>query len=230
MPRLCLFDCDGTLVDSQHEIIATMRRAFAVSGLAEPTVDAIRHIVGLSLTDAVRALLPSGEGERMGHRVAEAYLTQLAEIRRSEGPGEPLFPGAVAALDAIEASGWVLGIATGKSRPALLTTLAEHGLAHRFATLQTADVVAAGKPAPDMVLRAMAETGAGRADTVMVGDTVYDVLMARRAGTAAIGVGWGYHPADALARAGAARVADTFADLIVVLATLAAGAARPGRA
>jgi phosphoglycolate phosphatase len=226
MPRLCIFDCDGTLVDSQYEIIAAMQRAFAVTGLIEPTVDAIRHIVGLSLTDAVQALLPNGE-QGLGRRVAAAYLQELAEVRRTDGPSEPLFPGARDALDRIEESGWTLAIATGKSRPALLTTLAAHGLAERFVTLQTADV-AAGKPAPDMVLRAMAETGAGLADTVMVGDTVYDVVMARRAGAAAIGVAWGYHPAEALTRAGATGVARSFAELIVLLADWPASGESPG--
>lgn len=223
MARLCLFDCDGTLVDSQHEIIAAMQRAFAVSGLDAPSIDAIRHIVGLSLGDAVTALLPAAAKGR-GRQVAAAYITELAEVRRLDGPSEPLFPGVIAALDAIAASGWILGIATGKSRPALLTTLGCHGLAERFVTVQTADI-AAGKPAPDMVLRAMAETGAGVAETVIVGDTVYDVVMARRAGAAAIGVAWGYHPVDALSRAGAAGIARSFAELIGLLAAWPAGAA-----
>lgn len=227
MPRLCLFDCDGTLVDSQHEIVAAMQRAFAVSGLAAPGTDAIRHIVGLSLIDAVEALLPE-EANGLGRQVAAAYVSELAGVRRAKGPGEPLFPGAVEALDRIAADGWILGIATGKSHRALLATLAGHGLADRFVTLQTADR-AAGKPAPDMVLRAAAETGIEVADTVIVGDTVFDVLMARRAGAAAIGVAWGYHPVEALTRAGAASIAGSFAELILLLAAWPADSGTAGR-
>ncbi len=222
MARLCIFDCDGTLVDSQHEIIAAMQRAFNDSGLAQPTAEAIRHIVGLSLRDAVLALLPPTATVSVS-QVAAAYVAALAEVRRPAGPLQPLFPGVLDALERLEADGWILGIATGKSRAGLLITLAEHDLTDRFATLQTADA-AAGKPSPDMVLNAMAETGARMSETVMVGDTVYDVLMARRAGTAAIGVGWGYHPPAALTAAGACRIVDSFAELVTHL-----GSWRPAR-
>ena len=217
MARLCIFDCDGTLVDSQHEIIAAMQRAFGDSGLVEPTAEAIRHIVGLSLRDAVLALLPPSATVTVSE-VAAAYVSALAEVRRPAGPMQPLFPGVHEALEGLEADGWILGIATGKSRAGLLITLAEHGLMDRFATLQTADV-AAGKPSPEMVLNAVAETGSRVAETVMVGDTVYDVLMAKSAGAAAIGVAWGYHPPAALTAAGAGRIVGSFADLVAHLHT-----------
>ncbi|MFO1154879.1 MAG: HAD-IA family hydrolase [Rhodospirillales bacterium] len=215
MTRLCILDCDGTLVDSQHEIIAAMQRAFADSGLAEPTDDAIRHIVGLSLRDAVLALLPP-TATVAASDVAAAYVSALAEVRRPAGPMQPLFPGALEALAELEAGGWLLGIATGKSRAGLLVTLAEHDLTDRFVTLQTPDI-AAGKPSPEMVLNAMAAIGAAPADTVMVGDTIYDVLMAKRAGVASIGVTWGYHPSTALTAAGAACIVASFADLVARL-------------
>jgi phosphoglycolate phosphatase len=217
MARLCIFDCDGTLVDSQHEIIAAMQQAFVDSGLAEPTAEAIRHIVGLSLRDAVLALLPPTATVTVSE-VAAAYVAALAAVRGPAGPMQPLYPGVREALEGLEADGWILGIATGKSRAGLLITLAEHDLTDRFATLQTADVVA-GKPSPDMVLNAVAETGARMSETVMVGDTVYDVLMARSAGAAAIGVGWGYHPRAALTAAGASHIVDSFADLVAHLQT-----------
>ena len=215
MTRLCILDCDGTLVDSQHEIIAAMQRAFVDCDLPEPTADAVRHIVGLSLRDAVLALLPQTATIPVSD-VAAAYVSALAEVRRPAGPMQPLFPGALAALDDLEADGWLLGIATGKSRAGLLVTLAEHDLTDRFVTLQTADL-AAGKPAPEMVLNAMTETGVSPTETVMVGDTIYDVLMAKRANVTAIGVAWGYHPPAALTAAGAACVVDSFADLVAHL-------------
>lgn len=213
--RLCIFDCDGTLVDSQYEIIAAMQLAFTVAGVPLPTAEAIRHIVGLSLRDAVTALLPASATATVADIAAE-YVAALAEVRRPAGPLQPLFPGALDALTDLEADGWLLGIATGKSRAGLCVTLAEHGLTDRFVTLQTSDA-AAGKPSPEMLLNASAETGVCITETVMVGDTVYDVLMARNAGAAAIGVTWGYHPPEALAAAGASRIVDSFAELVAHL-------------
>jgi phosphoglycolate phosphatase len=215
MLRLCLFDCDGTLVDSQHSIITAMQTAFRADHRAAPAADAIRHIVGLSLEDAVAALLGVSDADTC-RTIATNYVAAIARSRTLQPGGEPLFPGAREALDALAARGWLLGIATGKSRRGLQFTLAEHGLADRFVTLQTADV-AAGKPAPDMVLRAAAETGVAVEATVVVGDTVFDMSMARSAGALAIGVAWGYHPSTALLSAGAELIAGSFAELIEAL-------------
>ena len=211
MIKLCVFDCDGTLVDSQHAIVACMTAAFSAHGLAEPTAEAVRRVVGLPLQDAVAVLL-SDDDEAACERIAESYRTTFADLRRRGGVMEPLYPGVLEGLAAIEKAGWLLGMATGKSHRGALATLAGHGLDGRFATVQTPDV-AVGKPAPDMMLRAMAETGAAPGATVMIGDTSYDILMARSAGTLAIGVAWGYHDEDELWSSGAHIVVHTFADL-----------------
>jgi phosphoglycolate phosphatase len=94
--------------------------------------------------------------------------------------------------------------------------LGRHGLAERFATIQTSDD-APSKPHPGMVLAAMRETGVAPQDTVVVGDTVFDLEMARAAGAGAIGVAWGYHPASALREAGAHAMIDAFAELVPAL-------------
>jgi len=118
---------------------------------------------------------------------------------------EPLFPGIAEALDALEAEGVLLGVATGKSLRGLRSVLERHGMTHRFVTLQTADT-GPGKPHPDMVHRALAETGAEPAATVMIGDTTYDIQMARNARIASVGVSWGYHEVPELQAAGADRI------------------------
>lgn len=204
--RLAVFDCDGTLVDSQHSIVACMTAAFAAAGLAAPTAEAVRRVVGLPLAASVAKLSPllaMAECER----VAELYKEAFTDMRRDNPIDEPLFPGIRELLDVLEAEGVVLGVATGKGRRGLRITLEHHGLLNRFTTLQTADD-APGKPHPEMLRRAMAETGADPAATAMIGDTTFDILMALNARTAAIGVGWGYHPAEELKAAGAHEVVE----------------------
>jgi len=204
--RLAVFDCDGTLVDSQHSIVACMEAAFVAAGLAAPTAEAVRRVVGLPLAESVARLSPvlvAGECKR----IAEFYKQAFTAMRRDSPIDEPLFPGVRELLDVLAGEGVVLGVATGKGRRGLRITLEHHGLLDRFVTLQTADD-APGKPHPEMLRRAMAETGADSATTAMIGDTTYDILMARSAGTAAIGVAWGYHPPAELLAAGAHAVVD----------------------
>ena len=209
--RLAVFGCDGTLVDSQHTIIACMEMAFAAAGFAAPTAEAVRRVVGLPLAASVARLDPALAPPECD-RVAELYKQAFTDMRRDSGLNEPLFPGVRELLDALVAEGVILGVATGKGRRGLRITLEHHGLIERFTTLQTADD-APGKPHPEMLRRAMAETGADPAATAMIGDTTYDILMALNAGTAAIGVGWGYHPPEELKAAGAHEVAESAHDV-----------------
>jgi phosphoglycolate phosphatase len=207
--RLVVFDCDGTLVDSQHAIVACMREAFSAHGCAVPEDAAVRQLIGLSLDEAVARLAVAGVPAA---EVAEAYRRAFFAMRSRPDFHEPLFPGVAAALEALDAAGCLLGIATGKARRGLLATLERHGLSDRFATLQTADL-SPGKPHPAMLLRAMAETGVDPDRTVLVGDTSYDMEMARRAGARAIGVAWGYHDRRELEAAGADRIVERCEEL-----------------
>ena len=209
--RLAVFDCDGTLVDSAHNIVACMAAAFAAQGLPAPLDAAVRRVVGLSLETAMAVLAPQGEAA-LHSRLADSYKDAFFELRNRPDHSEPLYPGAVAAIEALEAAGFLLGVATGKSQRGLRAVLDRHGLLRRFVTLQTADL-AAGKPHPEMLHRAMAETGADRLDTVMIGDTSYDIQMAANANVAGIGVAWGYHPPGELAACGAQAIAEDFAGL-----------------
>lgn len=204
VPRLALFDCDGTLVDSQFSIIDAMTTAWGEHGLGVPDPMAVRRIVGLSLVEAVAALLP-GRTDTFHVAVAESYKAAFSASRQRGEVDEPLFPGILETLDALEGAGVLLGVATGKSRRGLDAVLKGHGLTGRFVTLQTADS-GPGKPHPHMVHRALADTGAVEAGTVMIGDTTYDIQMARSARVASVGVSWGYHPVAELTAAGANRI------------------------
>ncbi len=216
--KLALFDCDGTLIDSQHAIVSAMTAAWISEGLEKPEPVRVRRVVGLSLVEAVACLLPDGDPVQHG-RLAERYKVAFHRERLAGIHREPLFPGLRQALEALERQGVLMGIATGKSLRGLTATLAHHDLASFFVTLQTADV-GPGKPDPAMIRRALAESGADAANTVMIGDTVFDIEMARRAGVGAVGVTWGYHEEDELRAAGAHRIARTGEDLVPAILEL----------
>lgn len=206
-PRLAIFDCDGTLVDSQANICVAMEDAFTRAGLVPPARAAIRRIVGLSLVEAVAALIPQAD-TGLHRSIAADYKAAFTRLRTSGTIApEPLFDGVEAALTTLADEGWLLGVATGKSDRGLNLLLAHHGLADRFVTLQTADRHPS-KPDPAMALAALAEADADPLGSVMIGDTSFDMAMGKAAGLRAIGVAWGYHDVADLVAAGADVVAD----------------------
>lgn len=217
--KLIVFDCDGTLIDSQHMIVAAMNHAFEAHGLEPMPREDVLSIVGLSLDEALAALLPAAE-PRLRKTVTEGYKDAFHHLRSRPDLAEPLFPGAMEAIEHLAARDDVLlGIATGKSQKGLRLALEQHDLERFFVTLQTADD-APSKPHPMMLERAMAEAGAAPRDTVLVGDTSYDIHMARAAGTHAFGVDWGYHDTDVLAQAGASVILSDFAEIHPALQTI----------
>ena len=216
-PRLVVFDCDGTLVDSQHTIASAMSAAWESAGLVPPDPAEVRRVVGLPLVEAIARLYRDGTGADHA-ALAERYKDSFHALHRAVDD-EPLFPGIRETLAALDGAGVLLGIATGKGRRGLSLTLGRHDLERYFVTVQTADDNP-GKPNPDMLLRAMAEAGVGAAMTMMVGDTTFDMMMARNAGVVGVGVGWGYHDPDELHAAGAALVVDTGPALVPALESL----------
>ena len=203
--RLAVFDCDGTLVDSQHSICTAMALAFEGEKLVAPDRTTILSVVGLSLPLAIARLLPEAEADFHDH-LSESYKRAFQQMRRDNAVSEPLYPGIAELIRQLDADGWLLGVATGKSDRGLNLCLSHHGIHAHFVTLQTADRHPS-KPHPSMLLTAMADAGAIAETTVMIGDTSYDIDMALAAGTRALGVGWGYHPPDDLIAAGAHAVA-----------------------
>jgi phosphoglycolate phosphatase len=214
--RLAVFDCDGTLVDSQANICRAMEATFAEYRLAAPTREDIRRIVGLSLVPAIAVLHPQGELAQH-EELAEGYKRAFFAMRSNNAlDPEPLFDGIREAIDALDAAGWLLGVATGKSDRGLRLLLEHHGLYDRFVTLQTADRHPS-KPHPSMLELAMADAGATAETTAMIGDTSFDMLMARAAGVRAVGVVWGYHTPEELVAAGADHIAAHASALPAVL-------------
>lgn len=210
--RLAIFDVDGTLVDSRATIVGCMRAAFEAEGLPPPAPEAVRRIVGLTLPLATAELLGEPDPVR-AERLAERYKEAFFAVRARPDFEEPLFPGAREVLEVLAAEGWLLGVATGKAMRGLRAVLERHGLEDRFATLQTSDLHPS-KPHPAMIEAALAETGCRPEHALMVGDTTFDILMAKAAGVAPIGVAWGNHPIEELEAAGAERILARFEELL----------------
>lgn len=211
MIKLAIFDCDGTLVDSGATIRSALEQAFSVHQVECPPLEVTKKVIGLSLMESMAILVPDGDHAALTQSYKEAFFA----MRGAGHVDEPLFDGIVDLLDALEADGWLLGVATGKSDRGLKFCLDGHGLASRFVTMQTADRNPS-KPHPGMALAAMAEAGAEPGRTIFVGDTGWDMGCARNAGVGAIGAGWGYHEPEELTAEGAHGVAMAPSDVVTL--------------
>ncbi len=216
--RLAVFDLDGTIVNSTANIVRAVNEAAGLLKIDAPGAHEIPRVIGLSLTEALAQLFPGLERPRL-LELDQTSRDCFTRFRTEPHFDEPLFDGTHEVLDALDAEGVLLGIATGKGMRGVRHVLERHGLSDRFVTIQTPEQ-APGKPNPEMLFRAMAETGADRAHTVMIGDTSFDILMARAAGVSALGVAWGNHPTSELEAAGAHRLVDRFADLMHAVRSL----------
>jgi phosphoglycolate phosphatase len=207
---LVLFDVDGTLVDSQHLLYAVHLDTFAALGLKPPAREEVLSLVGLSLPVLFASLVgPDGPVERLEAEYRARYVARVSAPDYRETP----FPGASDTLRRLAGRGdMAVGLATGKSRRGVARILESQGWGPLLDTIQTADD-APSKPHPGMVLQAIAETGADPGETWVVGDTTFDMDMARAAGARAIGVSWGHHSPDALLASGAVRVVRSFGEL-----------------
>ena len=214
--RLVIFDVDGTLVDSQSLIVGSMRAAFDAAGIDMPARSSILDIVGLSLDNAMRLLLPDGSAQ-VHASLVEKYKEAYFELRKSEGEmGAPFYDGVREVLEALRADPWtLLGIATGKSKRGVDALIESHSLGGYFDTVQVADFHPS-KPHPSMILTALKETGIESDQAVMIGDTSYDMEMARAASVRGVGVSWGYHAQDKM---GVEQVAETPAHLLELINT-----------
>jgi len=214
--KLVIFDCDGTLVDSQHAICAAMEHAFTTLALPPPSRAEILGVVGLSLPQTFE-VLAAQQAPSVQAALAEHYRSDFPAKRQQPALHDPLYPGMGEVVAALARRGDVLlGIATGKSRRGVARLLDREGWQQHFITIQTADDHPS-KPHPSMILSAMAETGVGPDATVAVGDTSYDIEMARGAGVGAIGVGWGYHEVERLKLAGADTIIATSDALVAAI-------------
>jgi phosphoglycolate phosphatase len=191
--RLVVFDWDGTLMDSTGAIVRAAAGAIEELGWPPLAPERIREIIGLGLRESWDRLFPGGPDESFGTFV-EAYRSRFfaAEQQTSR-----LYPGTRGLLGELSERGHLLAVATGKSRRGLDRDFERTGLGHRFAASCTADE-ARSKPHPEMLLSLIDRTGCTPRQVLMVGDTEFDLEMARRAGVDAVGVVWGAHPAERL--------------------------------
>jgi phosphoglycolate phosphatase len=216
---LIIFDVDGTLVDSQETILHGLQVGFDAAGLPLPDRQTALSIVGLSLNEAFQTLLAPDQHESIP-LMTDAYRQAKVSRRLAGLDIDPLYSGAREAIDRLHGREEVLlGIATGKALRGVKHMLDTHDLHGRFLTIQTADT-SPSKPHPDMILRAMTETGVEPERTLMIGDTGFDMAMARAAGVRALGVSWGYHDPVRLAAGGAEKIIDTYAELDHAVAEL----------
>ncbi len=191
--QLLVFDWDGTLMDSTARIISSFQSAILESG-APPREDAaIQHIIGLGLNEAVAALYPE-QAASLQMRVVEGYRHHYLHINTTP---TPLFDGVADTVAALHAQGYRLGVATGKSRRGLDRALAESGLGDYFQVTRTADETRS-KPDPLMLQEIVAHFGSPPEQTLMIGDSAYDLGMAQNAGVAGMAVSYGVHSCEQL--------------------------------
>ncbi len=213
---LVVFDCDGTLVDSAHNVIACMQKAFQEAGLPVPSDQSIRRTIGLNPDVAVRSLAARPLSFEQLDRIVTTYKTSFFHRRLQIDHHEPLFDGVRSVLDALYARDIAMAVATGKSLRGLHAVIEQHGLQKYFSSLQTPDHNP-GKPHPQMLDKAMSEVDGRRERTFMVGDTTFDMMLARNAGCRAVGVSWGYHDASELKETGAEWIIDHFDELLDIV-------------
>ncbi len=191
--KLIVFDWDGTLMDSEARIVACIHAAFADLDLPLPSAEAARDIIGLGLDEALTVLLP--EAGREGRRVLiDRYRHHF--LFANDTPSQ-LFPGVAETLHWLRGQDYLLGVATGKSRRGLDQVLASTGLTGYFDATRCADETFS-KPHPEMLFQIMDELGVSGPETLMVGDTEYDMQMARSAGAHALAVCYGVHSPERL--------------------------------
>lgn len=207
--RLVVFDWDGTLMDSEARICGAFAAAAADLGLHAPPAAQVRGIIGLGLEDALAVLFP-GRNDVPRRELVERYRVHFLD---EAGPPMPLFPAVAEVLAKLESLGFLLGVATGKSRRGLDRALLQSGLSRHFVATRCADE-AWPKPHPQMLLDLLEVTGTEAGEALMIGDTEYDLQMAAAAGVDAAGVSWGAHEVDRLAAHDPLRILDSLADVV----------------
>lgn len=208
--KLVIFDFDGTLVDSRKLITESNRVVFGQFGLSPPSEDESFSLVGMSLE---RVLLQLAGPDAPVEKMVAAYREVLPLLRADVAYAEVPFDGANELLATLAEHRDVrLGIATGHASHAIVPALEQFGWQAHFCTVQTSDK-APSKPHPGMIIQALCEAGVKAEDAIMIGDTAFDIEMARAADVRGVAVSWGYHRPDRLRDAGAWRVVEDINEL-----------------
>ncbi|MBF0254854.1 MAG: HAD-IA family hydrolase [Gammaproteobacteria bacterium] len=193
--KLVVFDWDGTLMDSEAQIISCMQSAFTDLQLQPPSRDQVRNIIGLGLREAVSQLHATAD-EAMIERLFERYRHHFFA---EHSPKADLFPGVEACLEELSQAGYLLAVATGKGRRGLDLVLDQTGLGDYFIATRCADETFS-KPHPQMLQELIDFAGVSATEAVMIGDTEYDLQMAINAGSPSIAVSYGVHTTERLLR------------------------------
>ncbi len=204
---LIVFDWDGTLMDSAAAIVTALQAAAVDIGVAPPSDERARHIIGLGLQEALQYAMPDLTSEHyraLSERYRYHYLARDHEL--------VLFQGANELVDALANDGYMLAVATGKTRKGLDRAFAHSGLGPIFHDSRCADECHS-KPHPQMLLELMDAFAVPPEKTLMIGDTTHDLLMARNAGTHSLAVSYGAHPRDALVAEASVGCVDSIDEL-----------------
>ena len=222
---LLAFDMDGTLIDSLAAIVEASVEAFAGTPFETPTADQVREVVGLHLELCVEHWAPQASPDQV-RDLAERYRMAFRGQRARGEQNVTFYSGVSETLDLLRHDETFMAVVTGKDRRGLDATLQMQGFGHHFHSLQTPDTNP-GKPAPDMVWSANRETATEARDTVVIGDTSFDMEMARNAGAFALGVTYGNHSEERLRQSGAHMLIHSFAELPAALKALSHEDFRP---
>lgn len=212
MYQLIIFDWDGTIMDSAEKISNCIQASARDVGLAVPSSEQAKSIIGLGLVEAMRQLFPQATDSQVSHMIG-AYKHHFVT---ADGTEQKLFDGVVQGLNALESAGAVLAVATGKSRAGLDRAFGALDLKHHFITSRCADETRS-KPHPQMLHEILDFTAIEPHKAVMVGDTTYDLDMAANANMAGLGAGYGVHSKQMLIDSKAISVQSSFIDVIAWL-------------
>jgi len=212
--KLIIFDWDGTIIDSAARIVSSMQAAATDLGHPPLTAEAVRDIIGLGLPEAILTLLPFLSEEQV-EQMRERYAYHYVEADQTP---TKLFPGVASTLEKLHQQGYILAVATGKSRRGLDRVLADTGLGWLFQITRCADETAS-KPDPLMLTEILQETGVKASEALMVGDTEYDLGMAQRADMPSVGVSYGVHEVKRLEQYDPRLILHNFTDLAEWLKT-----------
>ncbi len=211
MPQLILFDCDGTLTDSNMVIVRAVQQAFKDSALLAPSSIDILPALGMSLDIVVASLLQKqgNDSKELMSVIAQAYRQHYRLFEKDV----ILYPGVLDVLQTLKQRGYWMAIVTGKSKGGLERVLSRFDLTKYFYTWRTADCCHS-KPHPAMALECMSELGVEAKNTTLVGDSHFDIQMAKAAGVGALGAAFGSEDPQCLYDEGADKVLSDFEELL----------------
>jgi phosphoglycolate phosphatase len=205
---LIIFDWDGTLMDSTQKIITSMQLAAEECGLSVLESDVVKNIIGLGLPEAIHHLYPSVNAHSRG-KLQQAYAKFYVDADRV--PCE-FFVGVEECLASLQLKGHKIAVATGKSRKGLHRVLSNINWLDKFDASRCADETAS-KPHPKMLFELMDELDFSKEETIMIGDTEYDLEMANNAQIKSIGVSYGAHARERLYKHSPIAVIDSVLEL-----------------